>query len=269
MGQPWRRFVAVGDSTVEGLEDPDGRGGYRGWADRLADALAADLAVRDSAAEPLLYANLAVRGRRTGDVLADQLPAALALAPDLVVCVVGVNDVLRPRVDLPRLLADTRRLHRALRASGADVLTFTQPDPAAVVPLARPLRSRVLAHNEVLRELARTDGVLLLDLEREPVATDPRLWAADRLHASPAGHERVAAGLAETLGLSGVDAGWRAPLPPLDRPRAMAAVRAELDWARRHLGPWVLRRLTGQSSGDRREPKRPAYAPVRPAAEPA
>lgn len=262
MGQPWRRFVAVGDSTVEGLEDPDGRGGYRGWADRLADALATDLAGREPDAPPLLYANLAVRGRRTHDVLADQLPAALALEPDLVVCVVGVNDVLRPRLDLTRLLADTRTLHRALRASGADVVSFTQPDPAAVVPLARPLRGRVLAHNEVLRELARTDGLLLLDLEREPVASDPRLWAADRLHASPAGHERVAAGLAETLGLAGASADWRAPLPPLEPTRAAVAVRAELDWARRHLGPWVLRRIRRQSSGDLLGPKRPGYVPV-------
>ena len=31
------RYVAIGDSTTEGLDDPDGAGGYRGWADRLAE----------------------------------------------------------------------------------------------------------------------------------------------------------------------------------------------------------------------------------------
>ncbi|MCW3813923.1 hypothetical protein ONA91_05570 [Micromonospora sp. DR5-3] len=36
----WRRYVAIGDSTTEGLDDPDGAGGYRGWADRFALALA-------------------------------------------------------------------------------------------------------------------------------------------------------------------------------------------------------------------------------------
>ena len=33
----FRRFVAIGDSTTEGMDDPDGSGGYRGWADRLAE----------------------------------------------------------------------------------------------------------------------------------------------------------------------------------------------------------------------------------------
>ena len=31
-----RRYVAIGDSTVEGLEDPGPDGVYVGWADRLA-----------------------------------------------------------------------------------------------------------------------------------------------------------------------------------------------------------------------------------------
>ena len=36
----FRRYVAIGDSTTEGLEDPDPEGGYRGWADRLAQHIA-------------------------------------------------------------------------------------------------------------------------------------------------------------------------------------------------------------------------------------
>lgn len=40
---PWRRYVALGDSLTEGLSDPDPDrpGAFRGWADRLADHLAA------------------------------------------------------------------------------------------------------------------------------------------------------------------------------------------------------------------------------------
>ena len=52
----FRRYVAIGDSSTEGLEDPDGHGGYRGWADRLAQHIA------DAQDEPLEYANLAIRG---------------------------------------------------------------------------------------------------------------------------------------------------------------------------------------------------------------
>ena len=38
----FRRYVAIGDSTTEGLEDPDGQGGYRGWANRFAEHLIAE-----------------------------------------------------------------------------------------------------------------------------------------------------------------------------------------------------------------------------------
>ena len=31
------RYVAIVDSSTEGLDDPDGAGGWRGWSDRLAD----------------------------------------------------------------------------------------------------------------------------------------------------------------------------------------------------------------------------------------
>jgi lysophospholipase L1-like esterase len=53
----FRRYVALGDSTTEGLEDPHPAGGFRGWADRLAERLAR--------LDPeFLYANLAIRGRK-------------------------------------------------------------------------------------------------------------------------------------------------------------------------------------------------------------
>src|SRR4051795_11555154 len=52
----FERYVALGDSQTEGLNDPDGRSGFRGWADRLAVLLLAT-------SPHLQYANLAVRGR--------------------------------------------------------------------------------------------------------------------------------------------------------------------------------------------------------------
>jgi lysophospholipase L1-like esterase len=45
----FERYVAIGDSTSEGLDegldDPYGAGGHRGWANRLAERLAAAQAV--------------------------------------------------------------------------------------------------------------------------------------------------------------------------------------------------------------------------------
>ena len=37
---PFERYVALGDSSTEGLDDPDGHGGYHGWANRLAETIA-------------------------------------------------------------------------------------------------------------------------------------------------------------------------------------------------------------------------------------
>ena len=60
----YQRFVALGDSCTEGLDDllPDGR--YRGWADRVASVLDAP---------GFRYANLAVRGRRLDQMLVEQV----------------------------------------------------------------------------------------------------------------------------------------------------------------------------------------------------
>jgi lysophospholipase L1-like esterase len=153
----WTRYVALGDSTSEGLEDPypDGTG-YRGWTDRLAERLAA--------LEPgLLYANLAVRGKLARQVRAEQLDAALALAPDLATVLAGLNDVLRRSCDVDAVAGEMDAMVGALRASGADVVTFTFPDPVPVNPIARPARERLFAYNSALRELATRHGALLVD----------------------------------------------------------------------------------------------------------
>ncbi|MBM0259246.1 SGNH/GDSL hydrolase family protein [Micromonospora sp. 4G55] len=251
----WQRYVAIGDSTTEGLDDPDDAGGYRGWADRFAEAVAREQG-------GLEYANLAIRGRTTARILAEQLPVALDLAPDLCTVVAGMNDVLRPSFDARRIAADVATMQRALVGQGATVLTFTLPDPVPVMPLARPLRGRVVMLNAALRRVTAETGATLLDFAAHPVASDPRLWSEDRLHANSAGHERIAAALAYTAGLPGYDDSWTRPLAVAPRRRGHEVLRAELAWTRRHLLPWLARHLRGRSSGDDRVAKRPVPLPV-------
>lgn len=251
----WRRYVAIGDSTTEGLDDPDGDGGYRGWADRFALAVA-------RAQGGLEYANLAIRGRTAARIRAEQLPVALDLAPALTTVVAGMNDVLRPSVDADQVAAEVEAMHRALVGQGATVLTFTLPDPVPVMPVARPLRGRMLALNAALRAATARTGATLLDLGAHPVASDPRLWSDDRLHANSAGHERIAAALAHTVGLPSADDGWSQPLAAAPGRRRHEVVRAELAWTRRHLLPWLARHVRGRSSGDDRVAKRPVPLPV-------
>jgi lysophospholipase L1-like esterase len=248
-----RRFVAIGDSTVEGLEDPGPGGVYVGWADRLAHHLAVE--------HPgLLYANLAVRGQTAAEVRATQLDAALALRPDVAVVVAGVNDVLRPRFDVGALRDDLFAMHEAMAGAGARVATFTMPDMARVAPLAVVLRGRMAAFNDVVREAGARYGTAVADLAAEPLASDPALWHDDRLHANSEGHRRVALALAEALG---VDAGdWRAPLPPASEAGRLAAVAREAGWAAGHLVPWLWRRMLRREPAEVRVCKRPELLPV-------
>jgi lysophospholipase L1-like esterase len=249
--------VAIGDSTTEGLDDHDGDGGYRGWADRFAEHVA-----RAQPDVPLEYANLAIRGRTTARIRAEQLAPAVSLAPDLATVVAGMNDILRTTFDLHAVATDLEAMQRALVEAGATVLTFTLPDPAPVMPLARPFRGRVLALNEAIRASTHASGALLLDLGAHPVASDPRLWSDDRLHANTSGHERIGRALAYTLGLPGFDTSWTDALPPHPRRLRRETASAELAWVRRHLLPWLGRHVLGRSSGDNRDCKRATPTPV-------
>jgi lysophospholipase L1-like esterase len=250
---PFSRYVALGDSTTEGLDDPAPDGRHVGFADRLAARLA-----RESPS--LLYANLAVRGRKVGQIRAEQLGPALEMEPDLVSVVGGLNDILRPKVDLPRVIADFEAIVSGLRERGATVLGLTYPDPCAVMPAARPVRNRVLLFNDALRSIAGRHGLTLVDLERDGVI-DARLWAVDRLHANAAGHIRIAGAMAHALGIEPDDDPW-APMPPPERVRRPVALAREAAWVGRFMAPWIVRRVRGRSSGDGIEPKRPQLEAV-------
>jgi len=249
------RYVALGDSQTEGLGDGDDTVGLRGFADRLAEHLAAG-------GSEILYANLAVRGRLAGQVRAEQLGPALALRPDLATVVAGVNDVLRPRFDAAAVTGHLEEMFAALTRTGAHVVTLTFPDVSRIVPLARPVRPRLLDLNDRIRAAAGRHGVTVVETGRSAVATDPRLWGADRLHASPLGHERIAAATAHTIGLPGSDDAWSLPLPPQTVPTGWRTAGAELRWAAAFLGPWLGRRLRARSSGDGRTAKRPQLLPM-------
>ncbi len=244
-----RRYVALGDSSTEGLDDPKPDGSYRGWSERLATHIA-------DAHGAFEYANLAVRGRSTAEVRLEQLPKALELAPDFATLFVGTNDVTASYFDEPQFAEDLESMQSALRTSGAQVLGFTLPDLTPVMPLARFVRGRVLRMNDVIRASSARTGSIVVDLAEAEVTADPRLWSDDRIHANGEGHARIAAALAEALGLPG-HSGWADPLET--RPRRALPVRAasEVGWWARHFIPWIGRSLTGRTSGDRVEAKYP------------
>ncbi|MGQ4269542.1 SGNH/GDSL hydrolase family protein [Nocardiopsis changdeensis] len=244
------RYVALGDSHTEGVGDGDDVTGVRGWADRLAEKMAATGARVE-------YANLAIRGRLSAQVRAEQLEPALALEPTVATVFAGVNDVIRSGYDADAVVGDLEAMFAALTGAGARVATLTFPDIAKVAPLVRPLVPRVLDFNERIRAAAARHGVVVADVARYEISTDRRLWATDRLHCTPLGHARIAGALASALELPGADGSWAEPLPAMPRPGALLTVADEVRWLGTFLGPWMMRRLRGRSSGDGRTAKRP------------
>ena len=251
MEHPWHRFVAVGDSFTEGYGDPDpaSPGGLRGWADRVAEVLG-------GGADDFAYANLAVRGRLLGRIVDEQVEPAIALQPDLVTISAGGNDVIRPSADPDRLAARLDPALGRLAATGATVVLFTGVD-VAFSPVFRRVRGRFAIYNELLRGLAAKHGALVADQWSLKAIQDADLWCADRLHLNALGHHEVARMVLATLGVPNDLAPHRpAPHGP---PTWRTARTEDLVWTRRHLLPWVGRRLRGVSSGDHVLPKRPGF----------
>jgi lysophospholipase L1-like esterase len=244
--------VAIGDSTTEGLEDPDGHGGYRGWADRLAQHIA------DAQDGPLEYANLAIRGLRMDEIRTGQLSDALAMQPDLLSVFGGMNDVIGPRPDFLLIRADYVIVFGEARREDATVVTFTMPDPTAINPLWARLRDRVSRLNDIIRSEADRHGVIVMDFEAYHVAEDPRLWFEDRLHGNELGHSLIAAALAWRLGIAGFDDSWAKPLEgPPSRLRPREQLVGDFDWAVHYLAPWLGKGIRRLPHGHGIERKRP------------
>ncbi|WP_018347440.1 SGNH/GDSL hydrolase family protein [Longispora albida] len=244
----WSSYVALGDSFTEGMDDALPSGVFRGWADLVANRLAAEAT--------LSYANLAIRGKKFDAVVEEQVPATLRMAPDLVSFAAGGNDVLRRKVDVPALVARFDEIVRMLRASGADVVLFQFADITPRMPGKSLVKARTEAMNIKVAETAERHGAYLIDLYNDQAFHDPRLWSIDRLHLNAAGHRRVAAKVLTALGVP-AEPSWSADLPPAEPAPWLARRRADAQWARNHLVPWVGRRLTGRSSGDGLTAKRP------------
>lgn len=241
------RYVALGDSFTEGVgdDDPARPNGVRGWADRVAEQL--------GAADPGFgYANLAIRGKKLRQIMAEQVSAAVDLNPTLVTIYAGANDILRPRVDIDDLLVEYDDAVGRLTATGATVVMFTGFD-ARGSKVFSTMRGRTAIYNELVRGIAGDHGALLVDYWRFNEYYDWGMWAQDRMHMSAAGHANMAKRVLTVLEHEhSVEV---PPITPVPQLGPLETARANARWVREFAGPWVMRRLTGTSSGDGLQPK--------------
>lgn len=251
---PWRRYVAIGDSFTEGIGDPEpsSPGGHRGWADRVAEVLSQQ-------APDFAYANLAVRGRLIGQIVAEQIEPAIALKPDLITFSAGGNDVIRPGSD-PDLVAEQfEDAVVRLTSEGATLVVFTGID-TNFTPVFRGIRGKVAIYNENIRAIADKYDCIVADQWALKEIQDMRFFDDDRLHLNRLGHHEVARMVLRTLNVpNDLVPEQPDPLPTRTWREARAV---DLVWAREYLVPWVLRRLRHQSSGDLITAKRPQPLPV-------
>jgi lysophospholipase L1-like esterase len=225
-------FAALGDSITVGMGDPVPGGGWRGWAALLAGTLD----------QPELH-NLANLGALAVDVERDQLPVALALAPNVASVIVGINDTLRGDFDPERTGASVGRTVAALRAAGAEVLTMRLPDPGQMFglpgALARPLARRMQAVNVAVDQVALRYGTVHLDAARDPVTYERRYWSVDRLHPNERGHRLMACRFHDLLAASGFGVGDGPDPEPSSPPPTRLA---EVGWMATKGTAWLFRR---------------------------
>jgi lysophospholipase L1-like esterase len=252
-------YVAMGDSFTEGLDDPRPDGTHRGWADLVA--------VRLEQEHPgLLYANLAVRGRKLAGVMDEQLPRVEEMRPSLITMAAGGNDLIRMNGDVPALAHSVHVILERLVATGATVVVFAGFDPRERIPFSRVPGERGERLNVLIRQSAADLGAVLVDLWVMPRLYEPRMWAPDRLHLSGDGHALVAAEVLSTLGYACEFGDFvDDPVDSGRDPKWPAARIEDVRWAATYFIPWLYRGLRGRSSGDGVEPKFPDLVPVDPA----
>jgi len=251
---PWRRYVAIGDSFTEGIGDPepDSPSGNRGWADRVAEVLGAQV-------DDFAYANLAVRGKLIAQIVADQVDRALALKPDLITFSAGGNDVIRPGTDPDDIAQQFEDAVVRLSSQGASLVVFTGID-TNFTPVFRGIRGKVAIYNENVRAIADKYDCIVADQWGLKSVQDMRFFDDDRLHYNTLGHHEVARMVLRALNVpNDLEPMQPDPLPT----RTWRQARTnDLVWAREYLVPWVLRRVRHQSSGDHITAKRPEPLPV-------
>ena len=196
-GQPVRMAV-IGDSAVAGV-----------GAATVEGSLAIQVAVRVAAAvgRPVYVDGFGVSGARTADVRAQQVPRLAAARHDVVVTVVGTNDVVR-LTPPPVVARETDALLRDLAAvAGAPVVFCSLPEIRCIPVLGVPLREVAAAY------AAAVTRAQLVALRRHPQATyvdarrlcgplfarRPDMISADGFHPSPAGYGLIADALAPAV----------------------------------------------------------------------
>jgi lysophospholipase L1-like esterase len=195
------RYVAVGDSTMEGLGETVEGFPPGGWPRRVADGL--------QAVNPALqFFNLGKRYLTSRQVRETQLARALELKPDLVALVAGGNDMFTETFRSEETESELELMIGELLNAGATVYTCSNWDviraPGVLTDQVKDfLRDRFYALNAAIRSVAARHaddpGFVFDDMERYDAGLDPANYSSDGQHVNSRGFAVVAADVLESL----------------------------------------------------------------------
>jgi len=172
---PGPLWVALGDSTAQGLGAPGPDGGYVGQA--LSQ-------LRRKTGQHWRVVNLSVSGSLIRDALAEQIPQLKGYQPDLVTCGIGANDILYSAP--AKLFSDLRALLAAV------------PDKTVMLDL--PLMSGfwwIVGHmsvpyitriNRVIHDVADERGLTIAEVSKSFTAPWVGKFSVDNFHPSQDGY---------------------------------------------------------------------------------
>ncbi|MDI2031860.1 SGNH/GDSL hydrolase family protein [Saccharopolyspora sp. TS4A08] len=215
-------LAVLGDSSAAGLgasfpSELPGVGVARGLAEELDG--------------PVSLSTHAIVGATTQE-LSEQVDAVLRRPPDVVLIIIGANDVTS-KLPVSRCAELLGEQVRRIVEEGVPVVVGTCPDLGAIRPIPQPLRSVAsrwsLALARAQRRSVEINGgyaVPLADLlSPEFLARPAEFFSPDRFHPSGAGYEAAAEILLPVVCIA-VGAWQGGPLPP-------APTRSETAEARR------------------------------------
>ena len=178
-------WVALGDSTAQGLGAPDPRGGYVGQALQQ---------LRRRTGKHWRVLNLSVSGALIRDVLGEQI-LHLPQEPDLVTCGVGANDILYSAPG--KLFGDLRAL---LAAVPEQTVMLDLPLPTGygwlVGRMSVPYITRI---NRVIHEVAEDRGLPVAEVSAQFTPPWTGKFAVDSFHPSQDGYRDWTRALLATL----------------------------------------------------------------------
>lgn len=214
-------FAVLGDSSAAGVGVDNAR--------ELPGVLLA-IALAEETGSPVRLLTHAVAGATSRDLPAQVVAATRLGCPDLVLIIIGANDV-SDRIEVRTSAALLATAVRSLRSAGSRVVVGTCPDLGAVRPIPQPLRAIARSWSLALGRSQRVataqaggHPVPLADLlSPEFLTRANELFSRDNYHPSAAGY---AAAVAVLLPALCQEAGvWGGPLPAAPTRSAAADAR--------------------------------------------